>query len=234
MATKKIFFRNFAEMKQQRKIINIVVAAGSGTRFGSELPKQFCELAGRTVLDHALERLEAAVPGALTVVVLSPQFIDRVSGRFAVCGGATRWESVRNAIEATATVDADIITVHDGARPLPSAAMIRRVIDACDEHQGAIPAIEMTDSLRMADGTPVDRSQFRAVQTPQAFRADMLRQAYRMPYQSDFTDDASVMSAAGYTDIILMEGDPMNLKITRPADIDIARIYLDHGCNDRR
>lgn len=89
--------------------------------------------------------------------------------------------------------------------------------------------VEVTDSLRRTDGTPVARADFRAVQTPQAFRADLLRQAYCLPYSPVFTDDASVMSAAGFTDIAMVEGDSMNLKITRPADLDIAGIYLKHG-----
>lgn len=211
------------------RVINIVVAAGSGSRFGSELPKQFCRLGGRSVLDHALERIENALPGSVTVVVLSPQFMDRAAGRMAVAGGANRWESVRNAIEATAGIEADVITVHDGARPLPSAGMIMRVVEACGRHHGAIPVVEVTDSLRRVDGTPVDRAAFRAVQTPQAFRADLLRRAYTLPYRTEFTDDASVMTAAGFSDIAMVDGDPMNIKITRPADIEVAEVYLTHG-----
>ncbi|MDE7389133.1 MAG: 2-C-methyl-D-erythritol 4-phosphate cytidylyltransferase [Muribaculaceae bacterium] len=207
-------------------VINIIVAAGSGSRFGSELPKQFCMLGERTVLDHAIEHIESALPGSTTVVVLSPEHLHRVNGRITAIGGSTRWESVKHALEATADMKADVITVHDGARPLPPADMIRRVTEACRTHQGAIPVIEVTDSLRRKDGTPVNRSEFRAVQTPQAFRADLLRHAYSLPYRPDFTDDASVMSAAGYTDIALVDGDPRNLKITRPADIEIAAIYL--------
>lgn len=211
------------------KVINIIVAAGSGSRFGSALPKQFCLLQGEMVLNHAIRRIEQATTGAVTVVVLSEAFMDMAPGRMAVCGGASRWESVKNALMATADMDADVITIHDGARPLPSAAMIRRVIEACGCHQGAIPVVEVTDSLRRADGTPANRAEFRAVQTPQAFRSDLLRKAYELPFHPDFTDDASVMSAAGFTDIALVDGDPMNLKITRPADIDIAEIYLKHG-----
>jgi 2-C-methyl-D-erythritol 4-phosphate cytidylyltransferase len=160
------------------RIINIIVAAGSGSRFGADKPKQFCTLAGRRVIDHAVARLQEASPEATTVVVLSSDWIDAMNdtpGVIAVGGGATRWESVRNALQATANVEADLILVHDGARPLPSSAMIRRAIDACRTHQGAIPVVAVVDSLRTADGAPVDRSNFRAVQTPQAFRADLLR-----------------------------------------------------------
>lgn len=214
------------------RVINIVVAAGTGSRFGSELPKQFCELHGRTVLDNALWRIENALPGSVTVVVLSPAYFDRADGRMAVEGGATRWESVKNALDATADIPADVITVHDGARPLPSKAMIHRVVAACRVHQGAIPVVEVTDSLRRTDGTPADRSQFRAVQTPQAFRADLLRQSYTLPERADFTDDASVMTAAGFADIALVDGDPCNIKITLPLDLKIAELYLAGGRND--
>jgi 2-C-methyl-D-erythritol 4-phosphate cytidylyltransferase len=214
------------------RIINIIVAAGSGSRFGADKPKQFCTLAGRRVIDHAVARLQEASPEATTVVVLSSDWIDAMNdtpGVIAVGGGATRWESVRNALQATANVEADLILVHDGARPLPSSAMIRRAIDACRTHQGAIPVVAVVDSLRTADGAPVDRSNFRAVQTPQAFRADLLRQAYALPYCESFTDDASVMTAAGFTDIAMVEGDARNLKITLPMDLAIAQLYIDHG-----
>lgn len=178
------------------------------------------------MLEHAVERIESALPGSETVIVVSPEYRDLAPDRQIVIGGTTRWQSVKNAIESTDAEQADVITVHDGARPLPSAGMIRRVVEACDTHQGAIPVVEVTDSLCLTDGTPVKRADFRAVQTPQAFRADLLRQAYRLPYSENFTDDASVMSAAGFTDIALVEGNPSNIKITRPADIKIAEIYL--------
>ena len=89
--------------------------------------------------------------------------------------------------------------------------------------------IPVTDSLRHIDGHAVNRAEFRAVQTPQAFRADLLRRAYSLPYSDTFTDDASVMSAAGFSDIALTEGDPMNLKITLPLDLEIAKLYITHG-----
>ncbi len=211
------------------RIINIIVAAGCGSRFGAEIPKQFCRLTDSTVLLHAVRRIENALPGSHTVVVLSPQWAGQAGNRCIAPGGPTRWHSVKNALDACADIPADIITVHDGARPLPSSAMIRRVITACSSHHGAIPVIPVTDSLRHIDGHAVNRAEFRAVQTPQAFRADLLRRAYSLPYSDTFTDDASVMSAAGFSDIALTEGDPMNLKITLPLDLEIAKLYITHG-----
>ena len=210
------------------KILNIVVAAGSGTRFGADRPKQFCLLEGETVVCHAVRRLRAATGNAPTVVVVSPGYEDEVpDGCLVAHGGATRGESVRNALRAIEGMTADVILVHDGARPLPSRRSINCAIEACRTHQGAIPVVPVIDSLRRAsDGAPVNRADFRCVQTPQAFRADLLRQAYKLTEGEEFTDDASVMSAAGFGDIALTEGSPQNLKITLPLDLEIASIYL--------
>lgn len=215
------------------KIINIIAAGGSGTRFGADRPKQFCQLQGRSVLEHAFCRLQTAVPLSTTVVVIAPVWRYMApAGALLAEPGATRWQSVKNALAVCNGIEADVIMVHDGARPLPSRAMISRVIDACACHQGAIPVIAVTDSLRRTDGSAVNRADFRAVQTPQGFRAELLRRAYELPEQADFTDDASVMSAAGFTDIALVDGDPYNLKVTLPPDLDIAALYLKHGAGN--
>ena len=148
-----------------------------------------------------------------------------------VYGGDSRWQSVKNAIDSIENITSDsIITIHDGARPLVNSAMIARVIAGVSECDGAIPVVPVTDSLRQvaADGTsaPIDRSSFRAVQTPQAFRAIHLTEAYALPFDDSFTDDASVMAAAGYTNIALVDGDTRNIKITNPSDIEIASILM--------
>ncbi len=215
------------------KIINIIAAGGSGTRFGADRPKQFCQLQGRSVLEHAFCRIQAATPRSTTVVVIPPAWRQMApAGALLADPGDTRWQSVKNALKVCNDIEADMIMVHDGARPLPSRAMIARVIDACARHQGAIPVIAVTDSLRRVDGVAVNRADFRAVQTPQGFRAELLRRAYELPEQADFTDDASVMNAAGFTDIALVEGDPHNLKVTLPPDLDIAALYLRHGAGN--
>jgi len=211
-------------------VLNIIVAAGTGSRFGGDLPKQFCLLGGRPVLHHSIERMRAGAPGSVTAVVLSGRMAGRVelpAGCIVVEGGATRWESVRNAIEATSGIDADVITVHDAARPLVPREVVGRVIDACSAHDGAIPVVPLADSLRHVTDGAVDRSLYRAVQTPQGFRAALLRRAYELPYRAEFTDDASVMSAAGFADIALVDGAPSGFKITLPLDLEIARLYLD-------
>lgn len=221
------------------RIFNIIVAAGSGSRFGADRPKQYCMLEGRPVLMHTIDNMRHALPGSNILLVISDNHRDLwdelcrehgFTSPLTVTGGCTRWQSVKNAIDSIPHGKADIITVHDGARPLIDAPFVSRIIDGIADASGAIPVIPVTDSLRMIspDGTssPADRSLFRAVQTPQAFRADRLIKAYSLPYRDSFTDDASVMKEAGFGDINLIDGDPHNIKITLPDDIDIASIYM--------
>ncbi len=221
---------------------NIIVAAGSGLRFGGELPKQFCLLAGRPVLFHTIEAFRRTLPGHEIIVVLSEAHLDLWRTQCAeygfespdvVIGGSSRWESVRNAIVKIGTaLPGSVITVHDGARPLVSRDVIIGAVRAASSPgvDGAVPVVPVTDSVRMIadDGTsvPLVRERLRAVQTPQAFPAGLLRDAYEMPYSSDFTDDASVMSAFGHGNIVLTEGSPVNIKITHPADLAVAEMML--------
>lgn len=233
-------FINFACMEYFNKIYNIIVAAGSGNRFGSPLPKQYCFLDGKPVVMHAIERMRNALPNSNIILVINKSYHelwldlclkhDFISPNI-VYGGDTRWQSVKNAIE-TIPNDAEIITIHDGARPLIDKDMITRIITGCKNSSGAIPVIPVTDSLRQVtdNGTsiPVDRSKYFAVQTPQAFDAKKLINAYNLPYYDTFTDDASVMKAAGHEDVSLVEGSIYNLKITNPLDLEIANIYINH------
>ncbi len=210
------------------KAIVIIAAGGVGSRFGASVPKQFCELMGTPVLLHAIEQFRKALLEATIAVVISPEWADILpAGTITALPGKTRWESVKNALDATEGIDADAILVHDGARPLVTAEVIGGVVDALDNHQGAIPVVAVTDTLRCADGSPARREDFRAVQTPQGFRADLLRRAYALPFDPAFTDDASVMTAAGFGDIAMTAGDPTNIKITNPLDLKIAEVILE-------
>ncbi len=228
-------------MEKEHNIFNIIVAAGSGSRFGADVPKQFCVLNGKPVLMHTIERMRQALPTSRIIAVLSSDFIaywhtlcdehNFQSPEIAI-GGDSRWQSVKNALEHIKNdiTPSSIITIHDGARPVINKEFIERVIKGTTSASGAIPATNVTDSLRIINpngtSSPTDRAVFRAVQTPQAFHAEKLIKAYSLPYQPDFTDDASVMVAAGYEDISLVEGDYRNIKITMPHDIEIASIYL--------
>lgn len=218
----------------------IIVAAGSGSRFGSTVPKQFLPLAGRPVVMRTIESLRSAMPAARLILVLSPSQVDRWHHlcdiyRFespSIChGGETRWHSVKNAIYTINVAQDDVIMVHDGARPFVSLSLIQSIIGTMSRKNvdGVIPCVPVTDSLRHIEdnGTSaVDRSKFLAVQTPQAFSATMLKKAYELPYQLSFTDDASIMEAAGFDNLAVCEGDVNNIKITNPRDLTIAEALL--------
>lgn len=223
-----------------QRIAIVIAAAGSGTRFGSELPKQYCLLEGVPVVVHAIRRFQKALPDAPIVAVVAADRLDywaqlcsdhSLGHVPAVAGGDTRWASVKSALELISP-HRDIVMIHDGARPLVDSQVISRLLDALipSEISGALPVLPMTDSLRQLRGnsqsSAVDRSEFVAVQTPQAFRLDQLRQSYKSPYSPLMTDDASVMEAAGFTGIALVEGSEATLKITRPIDLDIAALHL--------
>lgn len=219
----------------------IIVAAGSGLRYGSSLPKQFCQLAGRPVVMRTVDALRALIPDAEFILVISESMdslwnelcrIHSFDSPKVVHGGATRWESVKNALCA-GNAGADIVMIHDGVRPLVDKATVDGVLAgllADYDIDGAIPAVNVTDSLRIVDADGhsrnVDRSSMRAVQTPQAFIGERLRKAYSEPYLEWFTDDASVMEAAGFDNIILTQGSAGNIKITNPGDIDHAELLM--------
>lgn len=217
-------------------IYNIIVAAGSGSRFGASLPKQYCLLDGKPVLMHTIDNMRNALPDSHIMLVLNKDFVDywddlckeySFKSPMIVVGGETRWQSVKNAVNLI-PAEAKVISVHDGARPFVNKAMVERLISALDIAPGAIPVVAVTDSLRYIEedkSIPVDRSRYKAVQTPQMFHATKLIEAYSLPFDETFTDDASVMAALGY-DVTLVEGDTYNIKITHPLDIDIANIYL--------
>ncbi|MDE6268976.1 MAG: 2-C-methyl-D-erythritol 4-phosphate cytidylyltransferase [Muribaculaceae bacterium] len=228
------------------RVAVVIVAGGTGNRFGASLPKQYCLLDGKPVLAHTLEAFRSALPGARIVTVVSREMEDfwRVMCKEAldidpgelVHGGSSRWESTGNALDTLDPADFDIVLVHDGARPLPSPSLIRAVIEKASDHDvdGAVPAVAVTDTLRLitdpSTGTSsaVDRSLYRAVQTPQGFRLADLKRAFALPWRPDFTDEASVMTIAGMNRIAMVEGSPFNIKITHPADIEIASVYLRH------
>jgi 2-C-methyl-D-erythritol 4-phosphate cytidylyltransferase len=200
----------------------IVVAAGSGTRFGGL--KQFEQLGSRRVVDWGIQTALRASDGV--VVVLPADASPVASGVVgSVIGGATRSASVRNGLEAVPE-DASVILVHDGARPFASLDLFDRVIDAVRAGaDGAIPGVAVTDTIKRVsvDGTiigTVERADLRAVQTPQAFRSGALRDAYIGG--NDATDDAAVVEASGGR-VVVVAGDPENRKITTPADLEWAR-----------
>ena len=222
------------------RTIAIIVAGGSGTRFGAELPKQFLELGGRPVL---MRTISAFRGGFSDVIVTLPEgqmaLWRELCERYGfavphrvVAGGETRWHSVKNALDSIGDIsDVDIIAVHDGVRPLVTAEVIGRTVDAARRDGAAIPVVMLNDSVRQVEkgaSHALDRSTLRAVQTPQVFDARVLMAAYGQPFESTFTDDASVVERAGHS-VTLVEGDPQNLKITRPMDLALAEYLLNNA-----
>jgi 2-C-methyl-D-erythritol 4-phosphate cytidylyltransferase len=245
----KVLYIWFQKINSQENMMalpytyNIIVAAGSGSRFGGELPKQFCLMNGRPVLCHTIDAFRSALPNGEILLVLSEAHMElwrELCSRHSfesprvVAGGASRWESVRNAVTTIATpVIGSVITVHDGARPLVDTRVIHDAVAAAARPgvDGAVPAVAVTDSVRLLndDGssTPLVRQRLRAVQTPQAFPAQLLREAYELPFSPEFTDDASVMSVfRPHANIVLTEGSAENIKITHPADIALAEMII--------
>ncbi len=222
------------------RTIAIIVAGGSGTRFGAELPKQFLELGGRPVL---MRTISAFGGGFFDVIVTLPEgqmaLWRELCERYGfavphrvVAGGETRWHSVKNALDSIGDIsDVDIIAVHDGVRPLVTAEVIGRTVEAARRDGAAIPVVMLNDSVRQVEkgaSHALDRSTLRAVQTPQVFDARVLMAAYGQPFESTFTDDASVVERAGHS-VTLVEGDPQNLKITRPMDLALAEYLLNNA-----
>lgn len=194
----------------------IVVAAGSGNRFGGQ--KQFEQLEGRRVVDWSLSACRSLADGVVLVVPPdheAPEEVDIV-----VNGGATRSDSVRAGLAAV-PAEADIVVVHDAARPFATPALFQAVVEAVRAGaDGAVPGVAVTDTIkRVADGRVVatlDRAELVAVQTPQAFTAAALRRAHADG--ADATDDSALVEAIGGR-VVVVPGDPANAKITLRADL---------------
>lgn len=218
------------------RIAVIVVAAGSGTRLGADLPKAFVGIDEHSMLRHALTRVLEGPSAQIVVVAPSGHEGDAVTDALAaagdrrelvsvVTGGSTRQASVAAGLDAL-WGDVEIVLVHDAARALAPAPVFERVIEAIESgSDGAIPVLPVIDMIKRVDGgrivAAVDRSELSAAQTPQAFRRDVLVAAYATAAE-DFTDDAALVAAAGHT-VAVVDGDALSFKITTPADLDRAR-----------
>ena len=220
------------------------MAAGSGTRMGAGMPKQFLELDGKAVLQKTIEVFQQACPGISVVTVLPEDFIDYwkdyclknnfICPQVLVKGGITRFHSVRNALERIP--DGAIAAVHDGVRPLVTPAKVRELYDLAEDRIGVIPAVPCVDTmkvLKQADikdmwvetGEEVDRSVLFGAQTPQVFHSEVLKAAYDQAYDPAFTDDASVVSRYGKS-LSYVLGERLNIKITTPEDLIMANAII--------
>jgi len=210
----------------------LIVAGGAGTRMGTDIPKQFLELAGKPVLMHSIERFRR-FDNTIGIIVVIPenQFVLWESLRekhsFSVShtlvkGGSSRFFSVKNGLQEVE--DNAIVAIHDGVRPLVSTNTIIRCFRAAEEFGNGIPVINMSDSVRMITeqgNIPVNRHSLRIIQTPQVFNARLIKEAYLRDFNPEITDDAMLLEKTGEM-IHLVEGNRENIKITNPEDLVIA------------
>lgn len=217
------------------RVIALLMAAGSGSRFGAAEPKQYSLLLGRPILRHAAEALlaDGAVQALLPVVAAGEE--GRVAAMLEglpclppVAGGATRQDSVRAGLEALAASPPDVVLVHDGARPVLPQGTVPALLAALESYPGAIPAQPVTDTLKAGAEGAIQRTVPRAglyrAQTPQAFRFPALLQAHRNA-TAEATDDAALLEAAGLP-VALLPGSESNLKVTYPEDLARAEAAL--------
>jgi 2-C-methyl-D-erythritol 4-phosphate cytidylyltransferase len=212
----------------------IVVAAGSGSRLGAQVPKAFVEVGGRTLLEHAVAHLSAHPQVGPTVVAAPPGECERaaalVPSATVVPGGATRQLSVALALAAVPP-EADLVLVHDAARAFVPVDVIDRVIAALAAADGAVPTRPVSDTIRTVDasgelGALIDRSGLLAMQTPQGFRHDVLVKAHAAAEGADATDDVALVEAIG-GHVVAVAGDERAFKVTVPLDLALAEAMLD-------
>ena len=215
----------------------IIVAAGTGSRMGGSLPKQFMLLRDKPVLYYSIKTFLDAYDDLEIILVLPAAFtdigeeiidayFDKEKIKIAI-GGDTRFQSVKNGLKLVE--EESIIFVHDAVRCLVSVSLIRRCYELAMQTGAAIPVIPSKDSVRILndDGNgEVDRNKIMLVQTPQTFHSKILLPAFDIDYKDKFTDEATVVEAYGLK-VSLAEGDETNIKITRPIDLLIAEKVIE-------
>ena len=227
----------------ERKKFVIIMAAGSGTRMGAQMPKQFLELDGKAILQKTIEVFQEACPGISVITVLPQDHIsywrqyclDRnfICPQILVSGGITRFHSVRNALDRVP--DGAVVAVHDGVRPLLSPELVRDIFKVAETQQAVIPVIPCVDTIKVLEskegrleavpGAKADRSVLYGAQTPQVFHSEVIKEAYSMAYDTAFTDDASVLEKYGKS-LSFVIGERLNIKITTQDDLLLARAVL--------
>jgi len=214
----------------------VIVAGGSGTRMGAEIPKQFLELAGRPVLMHTIERFKAFDESIEIITVLPENQLRHwieLQEKYSfnvpqtiVKGGSARFFSVRNGLKFVNAPS--LVAIHDGVRPFVSIDTIRRCFKAAEELGNAVPVVSPAESLRILTpngNEPINRLIVKQIQTPQVFDAQLIKDAYSQNYSNEFTDDATVLEKTGLK-INLIDGNLENIKITNPTDLLISSALL--------
>jgi 2-C-methyl-D-erythritol 4-phosphate cytidylyltransferase len=226
-----------------RKKYLIVMAAGSGTRMGAEMPKQFIELEGKAVLQMTIEKFLKVYPDMKIVTVLPEDYmeywrnycLERNFGcpQILVKGGITRFHSVQNALAKVP--EGSLVAVHDAVRPLVSVNFIREIFEKAESVPALIPVIPCVDTMKVlhdrggqlvtVQGQSVDRSVLYGAQTPQIFHSEVIKDAYTQAYDTSFTDDASVVLKNG-KNLSYLIGERFNIKLTTQDDLVLAKAIL--------
>jgi len=224
-------------MFMNEKVTAIIVAAGRGTRMGSDIPKQYMTIAGKTILDTTLYKFEKSNYVDEIILVVNKEEIDHVVTNIAcdyekitkvLKGGETRTESVYEGIKM-ASKNLGILLIHDGVRPFISYNLINAIVENAYQYKACIPVIDVVDTIKQVeDGfalKTLDRKTLKAVQTPQAFDYSLIRECYDKAIFEDtnFTDDSSIVEFYGYK-VKTIDGLTRNIKITTPLDLRIAEI----------
>ena len=240
-----------------RKKYAIIMAAGSGTRMGAEMPKQFIELDGKAILQRTIEVFLNACPGVSIITVLPESHMDYwrqycldrnfICPQVLVKGGITRFHSVRNALDKVPE-DA-VVAVHDAVRPLVTEAFVKDMFEKAETSPALIPVIPCVDTMKVLEkkivhgveelstmeGQTVDRSVLYAAQTPQIFHSEILKEAYGQAFDTAFTDDASVVLKYG-KNLSYLIGERFNIKLTTQDDLVLAKaiLSLSPSCSSSR
>lgn len=220
--------------KTKPHTVALIAAAGAGTRLGAGIPKAQVRLGGRTLLERSVAAMEASGVVDEIIAIIRPEMLDDVRREIGsrvrvVYGTGERADSVWEGIKAIEH-EQGIVLVHDAARALTPADMIRRVVEGVETHKAVIPVLPVADTIKRVEAdlvveTPV-RANLRAVQTPQGFDLATLRavnQQYFAERSFEATDDASLMEWAG-VDVACVTGDPLAMKITTPTDLKLAEL----------
>lgn len=220
----------------------IIVAGGKGLRMGGDIPKQFLPVKGRPVLMRTLDAFHDYDDSIRLILVLPESqqaYWSQLCGEYAfdvphlvANGGETRFHSVANGLAMVPAGEKNaLVAVHDGVRPFVSREVLRACYDGANAYAAVVPVTEVVETLRhvvnekVGVSETVSRADYRAVQTPQVFRLDLLRAAYAQPYDPFYTDDASVVEALGVS-VKMVQGNRENIKITTPFDLKIAEAFL--------
>ena len=227
----------------------VIVAGGSGKRMGAALPKQFMMLGNLPILGRTINSIREALPASQIVVVLPEDHIElwkNIAARFEIAkhsiaaGGKERFHSVKSGIDALSP-EIKTIAIHDGVRPLVSVELVREMFRKAVEIPALIPVLPCIDTMKVlknedgrlcaVEGAVADRSVLYAAQTPQIFHSEVLKSAYSLPYDTSFTDDASVVQKYGKSLSYIM-GERLNIKITTQEDLLLAKAVMSLRDND--